>query len=221
MAIVRFLLLLLVTACAPLSQHPTNRTDKQSQADARITLGMEYLQLGQLDRAGQNFEAALAHAPNYYRAQLAQAIYLQQSGLAELARQRYQILLEQHSSQPEVLLSYATFLCQQQQFQQAHAWFEKSIRHALASQRVANYQNAALCAIKTENHQQAETYLVRALEYQPNRLDLRLHLAQVAINIGDTDQAAAQLTIVESQNGANQATQALWQEINSLERADR
>lgn len=217
MAIVRILLLLLVTACAPLSQHPTNRTDKQSQADARITLGMKYLQLGQLDRAGQNFEAALTHAPNYYRAQLAQAIYLQHSGLAELARQRYQALLEQHSSQPEVLLSYATFLCQQQQFQLAHAWFEKSIRHALASQRVVNYQNAALCAIKAENQQQAATYLVRALEYQPNRLDLRLHLARVAINIGDTEQATAQLTMVESQNGASQTTQALWREINSLE----
>ena len=58
-------------------------------------------------------------------------------------------------------------------------------------------------------------------EWLRRLLDLRLHLAQVAINIGDTDQAAAQLTIVESQNGANQVTQALWQKINSQERADR
>ncbi|MEL7292731.1 MAG: tetratricopeptide repeat protein [Pseudomonadota bacterium] len=217
MAIVRLLLLLLVTACAPLSQQHSNEKDKQSQADARIALGMEYLQLGQLDRAGQNFEAALTHAPNYYRAQLAQAIYLQHSGLANLAAKRYQALLDKHSNQPEVLLSYATFLCQQQQFHQAHAWFEKSIRYALTSQRVANYQNAALCAIKAENHQQAALYLVRALEYQPNRLDLRLHLAKVAIHIGDIEQAATQLTVVESQTGKSQATQSLWREVSSLD----
>ncbi|NVD06580.1 tetratricopeptide repeat protein [Vibrio sp. JPW-9-11-11] len=212
MAILRLLPLLLVTACTPLTHYPTDKTDKQYQADGRITLGMRYLQLGQLDKAGQNIESALAHAPNYYRAQLAQAIYFQHSGLHDLARKQYQTLLDHSAEQSDVLLSYATFLCQQKQFKQASLWFERSIHHSTASQRVTNYQNAALCASKSGNYSQAKQYLVLALEHQPNRLDLRVYLVRNAIQQGQLEEAKMQLMALEARSSDRATTQALWRE---------
>ena len=54
-------------------------------AEARMTLGLNYLKVGQWQRARDNLELALEYAPDYYRVQNAMAYYYQKVGEKDAA----------------------------------------------------------------------------------------------------------------------------------------
>lgn len=72
------------------------QSDPTEMAEARIALGLGYLENGSMIKARENLEKALQHAPDYYRSQLSMAHYFEMVGENDSARKMYQSTLNQH-----------------------------------------------------------------------------------------------------------------------------
>lgn len=216
MRIFILLLLQVISGCTTVasSNQMTLGGDSKQKADARVAVGMEYLRLGHLDKAGQNFELAIEHAPDYYLSRLSQALYYQHVGSTSSAQALYDQLIQTDLTEPAVVSSYATFLCQQNKFSQAQHWYRQSILNVHALQRASNYQSAALCALKDNDYPLAETYLNQALEHQPERKELWFYLIEMYLNTNQTEKAKNRLANFEQRFGSNAATKNLRLKIN-------
>lgn len=210
------LLLQIIIGCTSVasSNQIASGGDSKQKADARIALGMEYLRLGHLDKAGQNFELAIEHAPDYYLSRLSQALYYQHVGSTSSAQALYAQLIQTNVTEPAVVSSYATFLCQQNQFSQAQHWYRQSILSAHAIQRASSYQSAALCALKDNDYPLAEAYLNQALEHQPERKELWFYLIEMYLKTNQTEKAKNSLAYLEQRFGSDTTTEHFRFKIN-------
>ncbi len=66
-------------------------------AEARITLGLSYLNAGDMMKARENLELAVQYAPDYYRSQTSLAYYYQQVEEDDLAEKAYKRALRYSS----------------------------------------------------------------------------------------------------------------------------
>jgi type IV pilus assembly protein PilF len=68
-----FLVSLLVGCVTVTEQPANNQFDKIKAAEARISLGLNYLESRDMIRARENLEKAVSYAPKYYRSLIAMA----------------------------------------------------------------------------------------------------------------------------------------------------
>ena len=176
---IRALLLSLIALYGCTRSLPEMDFTPRQQADARIELGIAYLQRGYYPKAYESLSTALEVDPNYYRAQLAMARYLDIVGEMTKAKRLYQYTLRTHPDNGNVLNNYGTFLCRQGKYQQALALLLQATRlqdyYAIAE----SYENAGLCALKAGSSDQAWNYFERALQHQPNRTSTLIYLADL------------------------------------------
>ncbi|KJY83386.1 pilus assembly protein PilW [Vibrio galatheae] len=189
------LFIIVVLILAGCSFAPSVQHDESIQrAEARIALGVGYINKGDMTKARENLQLAYEHAPNYYRSQLSLAHYFELVGEPDSAQHLYQSALTQHPNNGDVLNNYGTFLCKQEQYTQADDYFHQAIAQPSYFLTAASYENAALCAMKAGNTLQASDYLKRALDYEPKRARSILTLAKLEIESGELDTAQMRLT---------------------------
>lgn len=169
------------------SFNPTER------AEARIALGMGYLEQGNMIKARENFEKALDHSPKYYRAQLSMAHYFEKVGEPSSAEDVYKASLKQHPKNGNVLNNYGTFLCKRGDYASADKFFNAAIEQPYYYLISGSYENAALCALKAGNTEQAKNYFIRTLDHDPNRANSILRLAKLEIEDEEYTQARIRL----------------------------
>ena len=176
-------LTLLLPACVTVdvSSEPEIESDDKEKAEARIALGIGYLQQGNRVKARENLQKAYQHAPNYYRSQLTMAHYYEQVGEESKAEKLYQTALSQHSDNGHVLNNYGTFLCKQGHYQSADKYFNQAITKPNYDLVANSYENAAFCALKSGNEEKAMGYFERALDYDPKKYRSSLNLAKLEI----------------------------------------
>ena len=155
--------------------------DNIEASEARISLGLSYLDSGQWQRARDNLELALDYAPDYYRAQNAMAYYYQRVDDPAAAEAMYRQALRDSPDNGDVLNNYGVFLCSQQRYDEAIAAFEQAIKQPYYYLTSASYENAALCSLKGGEKDLGRDYLEKALAYDPYRPKSMLQLAQLDI----------------------------------------
>lgn len=168
-------------------------TDAQQRSEARIELGIGYMQKGDMRKARENLEQALIHSPNYYRAQLSIAHYYEQVGETQSAESFYKKALKRHPNNGDVLNNYGTFLCKQGEFALADKYFNHAIQQQNYYLTSTSYENAALCAMKVQQTEQAISYFKRALDFEPDRVRSALTLAELEIRVGSLEDARLRL----------------------------
>lgn len=156
--------------------------DNIEASEARISLGLSYLETGQWQRARDNLELALDYSPRYYRAQNAMAYYYQQVDEPDAAEAMYRQALRDSPKNGDVQNNYGVFLCSQQRYDEAIAAFEKAIKQPYYYLTSASYENAAFCSLKSGGKQQAKDYFEKTLAYDPYRPKSMLQLAQLEID---------------------------------------
>lgn len=177
----------------------------KQRADARITLGLGYLEQGNYVKARQNLNKAIEYQPKYYRAQLAFARYLAKVGEDVNANQLYQQAVREHPNNGDVLNNYGTYLCEQGHYQQAEERFLQAIRSPDYYNIGDSYENAAFCALQAQQIDKARLYLQQALLHQPDKPRALLYLAEIEI---------ANFAFVEAQRRLNQYQK--WYGANEL-----
>jgi type IV pilus assembly protein PilF len=172
---------------------PVVKADPVAMAESRIALGLGYLDGGNMIRAHDNLQQALNHAPQYYRAQLSMAHYYETVCEDIKAEQMYKRSLRQHTKNGNVLNNYGTFLCKRGDFEKADQMFNRAIEQPYYYLIPASYENAAFCALKSQDKDKARYYFTRAIEHDPHRPKSILQLAKIEIDSGDYTEARIRL----------------------------
>ncbi|EGQ8156047.1 type IV pilus biogenesis/stability protein PilW [Vibrio alginolyticus] len=172
---------------------PVVKADPVAMAESRIALGLGYLDGGNMIRAHDNLQQALNHAPQYYRAQLSMAHYYETVGEDIKAEQMYKRSLSQHTKNGNVLNNYGTFLCKRGDFEKADQMFNRAIEQPYYYLIPASYENAAFCALKSQDKDKARYYFTRAIDHDPHRPKSILQLAKIEIDSGDYTEARIRL----------------------------
>ncbi|KAE8175773.1 type IV pilus biogenesis/stability protein PilW [Photobacterium carnosum] len=162
-------------------------------AEARMTLGLNYLKVGQWQRARDNLELALEYAPDYYRVQNAMAYYYQKVGEKDAAEKMYKQALKDAPKNGDVLNNYGAFLCSEGRYDEAINTFIKAINQPYYYLISASYENAGLCSRKQGNDVQAIDYFEKALSHDPYRPKSMLQLAQLELEANNYKDARVRL----------------------------
>ncbi|ENM5825756.1 type IV pilus biogenesis/stability protein PilW [Vibrio cholerae] len=189
------------------------QSDPTEMAEARIALGLGYLENGSMIKARENLEKALQHAPHYYRSQLSMAHYFEMVGENDSARKMYQSTLNQHPKNGNVLNNFGTFLCKQGEYDTADQYFRRAVEQPYYYLISASYENAGLCALKAGKNDNAREYFKRAVDHDPNRLLSILQLTKMEIDAGDYTQARLRLMALNQRYGYQKASLKLLVEL--------
>ncbi|NOF42609.1 type IV pilus biogenesis/stability protein PilW [Vibrio cholerae] len=208
-------LIIALAGCVTVTETAGNATqsDPTEMAEARIALGLGYLENGSMIKARENLEKALQHAPDYYRSQLSMAHYYEAVGENDSARKMYRTALSEHPKNGNVLNNFATFLCKQGEYDTADQYFRRAVEQPYYYLISASYENAGLCALKAGKTDNAREYFKRAIDHDPNRLLSILQLTKMEIEAGDYTPARLRLMDLNQRYGYQKASLKLLIEL--------
>ncbi|EIF8946876.1 type IV pilus biogenesis/stability protein PilW [Vibrio cholerae] len=208
-------LIIALAGCVTVTETAGNATqsDPTEMAEARIALGLGYLENGSMIKARENLEKALQHAPDYYRSQLSIAHYYEAVGENDSARKMYRTALSEHPKNGNVLNNFGTFLCKQGEYDTADQYFRRAVEQPYYYLISASYENAGLCALKAGKTDNAREYFKRAIDHDPNRLLSILQLTRMEIEAGDYTPARLRLMDLNQRYGYQKSSLKLLIEL--------
>ncbi|ENK1957248.1 type IV pilus biogenesis/stability protein PilW [Vibrio cholerae] len=208
-------LIIALAGCVTVTETAGNATqsDPTEMAEARIALGLGYLENGSMIKARENLEKALQHAPDYYRSQLSMAHYYEAVGENDSARKMYRTALSEHPKNGNVLNNFGTFLCKQGEYDTADQYFRRAVEQPYYYLISASYENAGLCALKAGKTDNAREYFKRAIDHDPNRLLSILQLTRMEIEAGDYTPARLRLMDLNQRYGYQKTSLKLLIEL--------
>lgn len=184
----------IVMGCVTVTEQENgSKNNNVAAADARIELGLGYLDAGNRLKARENLELAIKYAPNYYRTLNSIAYYYQLVGENNLAEQTYKKAMRESPKNSEVLNNYGAFLCRLGQYEKADEFFTRAIEQPKNYQVIDSLENAAICSLKSGNRAEAEHYFTRSLEYDPDRYFSLIQLSKLNSENGNYTDARIRL----------------------------
>ena len=206
----------LITGCSVFS--PTERSDdriefvnREKASQARLTLGLAYLEQGNLRLAYSNLQRAAAHSPGNYQTHLAIALYEQRVGEYDKARKSYRRALSLAPDDSITLNHYGVFLCNEGQYIKAHEQFELALNHANYDIIANSLENTGYCYLKQGQYKQAQEFLNRALKYEPVKSKNLLVIAENYLEARQDEHVAVLLDIY--QQNLPITAESLWLRI--------
>ena len=188
-----FLVTLMMSGCVTVTDAPQTQFDPTEASEARIALGLNYINQEKYDRARENLDIALRYTPNYYRAQNAMAYYYQTVGEMDAAEKMYQRALIDSPKNGDVHNNFGVFLCSQQRYDEALSSFDLAVKQPYYYLVSASYENAGLCSLKKEDVIQARVYFNKALSHEPYRTKSMLKLSELDIQANLLSEARQRL----------------------------
>jgi type IV pilus assembly protein PilF len=149
-------------------------------AAVNLNLGVEYLRLGEYEKALSKLEKAREADENYPPTYNTLGVLYQRLGDKVKAEAYYQHALRLNSSDPPTLNNYGRFLCQEGRYDEAEATFLKAAQNPLYSTPEIALSNAGTCAMAQGNLDTAERYFRSALEKNPRVAVALLQMAQIS-----------------------------------------
>lgn len=202
------LLALWLAACASTDE----KNFRKDVAEANFKLGIGYMQSGHLDVATEKLLKALQYDDDYPEAHNAIAVLYEEIREYNPAEHHYKRAIELKSDYTLAKLNYARFLCIREPTRAAEgeSEFQRIAGDPVNAGATAAeaYVGLALCARKREDSGQAETWLRKALESNPNNTTALFELAQISQIQNKTLQGRAFLQRYHAQT--RPAPQSLW-----------
>jgi len=174
---------LLFAACA--GQTP-KQTDKAHEAAIyNVQLGVAYMNQGDLERAKEKLERALAQDPNSADVRSARAALFARLGEKEKADSEYRAALRLAPQDPRMVNNYAVYLCQNGRADEGVKRFLEAARNPLYTTPEAAYTNAGVCLRSAKRDEEARVNFTRALQLKPNFAEAQFQLANLQFDHGE------------------------------------
>lgn len=213
---VSFVLIGLLAGCVTVQDKKNSvKFDNIQIADSRIALGLAYLKNGQWGKARQNLETAVQVAPKYHSSLISFAYYLQEVGENEQAELQYKTALRYSPNNGDLLNNYGVFLCRQDRFDEAQRAFANAIVQPRFYMLSGSYENAALCALKAGEKDEAKIWFKKAVAHEPNRPLATLWLASMEVANNQLNDARLRLFYLHKQYGYRPNTLLTMIELES------
>ena len=188
-----------------------NEMDRKTAAKTRLNLGLGYLNKGDMTQAKFNLERAASFDPNNPEIHLAKAYYFQKVRDVESAEASYRSLIALDSDNPDAYNNFGVFLCGEKRYAEADEAFMKAVAQPDYIRMDDTYENAAFCALQSGDKTKAAKYYDLAIGYRPNRGNLLLDAAELAIQMDNPDKAASYLQ--RYSKGGKDSARSLWLKI--------
>jgi type IV pilus assembly protein PilF len=156
-------------------------------------LGLAYLKQGNRSLAKHKLLLALSQAPSSPTVTASMAYFLEQSGEIDRSKVYYLKAISLAPKSGAQLNNYGAFLCRQGQYRQAEEYFLKAINDNKYENTAGAYENAGLCVMAIPNHQKAEYYFNKALEYDPEREQSLYELVSMELKQDHVEESLAYL----------------------------
>jgi type IV pilus assembly protein PilF len=176
--------LLLLTGCIT---HDTGReVDMKEAAKANISLGIAYMQQGNLLLAKEKLERAAKQDPKSTDVNWAMASLYERMEMPKEADRNYKKAIDLSPNNSQIANTYAVFLCRQGDMDRALPLFDKVIADKLYQTPYAAAANAGMCLRDDKRTAEAKRYFERAVAMGPGFADASVGLADLQIAQGDT-----------------------------------
>jgi len=150
-----------------------------SPADVYIDLSGAYLREDRLTEAFMNAKKAVIVDPGSSNAHYMMALVQQRLGQLDEADAAYREAIRRDPRSPVALNAYGSFLCDRQRFDDADQYFRRALNNPLYRTPWLASHNAASCALRAGNEEQAERDFRAALRANPRFAPSLLGMAKI------------------------------------------
>lgn len=216
--------MLWLSGCATATREGSSPTANLDRAlELNVTMGIEYMEQGNLMRAQSKIDRALEIAPQDPGALQAQALLYQRQGEGDLARRFFERALDTAPDFTRARNNYAAFLYAQGHIEESCRQLERATKDLKYDNRAQLYTNLGLCQRELGNIDAARRSLERAQALDPRNARSYLTLARIYHEQGSGERAWEQLqtfirlagTTPESLRLAQQIARARGDETSS------
>ncbi len=201
----------LLMACLALlacSGDPPKDPNERSATDLYVLKGVKYLETGRYDIARQDLERAVELDDKNAEAHNALGVLYERISLPEEAEAHYKRAMSLDESHFAAANNYARLMCAQGKYDQAMKLFQKVIDAKSYQTPWLALTNAGLCAKSKGLAEEAEGFLRKALETNPNFSPALFEMAKFSLEHGSSLSARAFLQRYEST--AEPSPESLW-----------
>lgn len=218
MTLIRTLLIGMLAAAALgcVSNAPPSLASDKDAARYNVQLGMNYLQLGDLESARDKLERAVQQDPSLPAAHAALGILYERAGDMRRAGDHLRRASRLAPDDPNMVNSYGGFLCRQGDRKEGIRHFEMAAGNAFYRTPETALTNAGVCARGIPDNVAAEDFLRRALEINRNHAEALLQLADLSMQTQRPMPARAFLQRFESVSPATPYSLDLGRRIEML-----
>jgi len=162
---VMFVLIFFLTACAETITQSGGAKNLTTAAQINAQLGLDYLQMGQHERALRKLSIALQQAPNLAIVQMSLGYYWMQLGDMKKAKGYYQKALTLAPHSGVIQNNVGVYLCKKGHYHEAVSHFIKATQDPHYIHAAQAFHNAGECALKIPAKKLAYEYFKKALQY--------------------------------------------------------
>lgn len=152
-----------------------------SDSDLYTQKGVQYMETGRLDLAQQDLQRAIELDSHSSEAQNAMGVLHERLKQPDEAEQFFRRSLSLDENNPSASNNLGRILCGQGKYEQAMQLFHKAIDSRLYQTPWLALTNAGLCAKSQGKGAEAESYLRKAVEYNPRFSPALLELAKLSL----------------------------------------
>lgn len=180
--------LLLLVACGSSAQ----KTEKAHDAAVyNVQLGLTYMNQGDLERAKDKLDRALAQNPDNPDVHSARATLFARLNQKDKADEEFRAALRLAPHDPRMVNNYAVYLCQNGRYDEGVKRFLEAAHNALYPTPEAAYTNAGVCLRAAKRDDEARANFSRALQLKPNFAEAQFQLANLQFEHGELAPARA------------------------------
>ncbi len=205
----RFIAIIIASALLAACSTPSENTQAYKSAKVHTELAGLYYQRAQfgvaLDELSKALNADSDYAPAYnVRALIHMALREDKDAEVDFRKS-----LDLDSTNSDTHNNYGWYLCQNDRAKEAIPQFMDAIKNPLYTTPGLAYLNAGLCSRKAGNNKDAEFFLQKALQVQPDSLQAMFALADLSFANGDYFTAKKYFADF-SQKSDNLTAEQLW-----------
>jgi type IV pilus assembly protein PilF len=183
--------------------------DLERRANVRLELAGMYLARGQPTTALDEVNQAIAAKPDLPGAYSLRGLIYAALGDAQLADENFRRALQINPRDGDAMHNYGWFLCQQRQFAEAEAQFERALAQPQYREIMRTLLAQGVCQARAGQWAQAERTLSRSYELDPTNPVTAYNLSEVLLHRGELERARFYVRRVNSQPDLSSA-QSLW-----------
>jgi type IV pilus assembly protein PilF len=199
LTLVALAMLSLVACAATVRQE---RKDKDA-ASYNTQLGVEYMRQGDLARAKEKLDRAVSQDPQNPDAHSARAMLFERMGERSKADAEFHAALRLAPHDPQVINSYAVYLCSSGRTDEGVKSFLEAAHNPLYRTPEAAYTNAGVCQRTAKHDDEAAVNFNRALQLRPDYAEAAFQLATLQF---EHDQLPAARSQIDGFLGSHEAT---------------
>ena len=177
------LLIFWLTGCSTLGLGPKN----PEAAKANLLLGIGYMEKGRLDIAETKLKKSLTFDADNADTHNALGILYEEKGDKKLAEKHFAEAVDLNHDDPRILKNYAHLLCTEQNPAKGTKLLSRAIdlsQDRPLKDRYQLYTTSAICALTIPDHKEAEKFLRKALEINPDDGETLFRLADLSYQQG-------------------------------------